>query len=119
METKGFFASLYDFSFTSLITTKIIRGVYALIVTLIGLIYLVAVLRGFSDGVGSGLTILVLGAIASLLFSIYVRIGLECIVAVFRIMETNVEIAEQGRRPASGTSGQAVDAAPTGSIPPA
>jgi hypothetical protein len=113
MEPKGFFASLYDFSFTSLVSTKIIKAVYVLLVVVTGIFYVIAVISGFANGAGSGFVALFAGGIGALLFTIYVRIGLEFVIAVFRIMETNTEIAAQGRgefKPAAG-------AGPVGTTP--
>ena len=63
---KGFLGSLFDVSFSSLITTRVIKVIYILSMILIGLMALV--------------------------YLIYVRVILEVIICVFRITETNVEL---------------------------
>ena len=90
---KGFFASLFDVSFSSLITTKVIKVLYVLSMVLIGLMALVIVASAFTQSVGAGVfTLLILAPLAALLYLIYVRVILEVIICVFRIMETNVEL---------------------------
>ena len=90
---KGFFGSLFDVSFSSLITTKVIKVLYVLSMVLIGLMALVIVASAFTQSVGAGLfTLLILAPLAALLYLIYVRVILEVIICVFRIMETNVEL---------------------------
>jgi hypothetical protein len=93
MPTKGFFASLFDVSFTSFITTKIIKFIYVLTLALLGVGYVVVVLAAFDQSAGFGVLMLVLiGPLVFLLYAIYSRVLLEFIMAVFRIMETNTEL---------------------------
>lgn len=87
-EAKGLLRSLYDFSFSSLITGKIIRFVYALLVIL----YSLAAVGLFVAGLASGSTGGVLFAIfiVPLLYLVYIillRIGMEVLIVVFRIGE--------------------------------
>jgi uncharacterized membrane protein len=90
---KGFFGSLFDVSFSSLITTKVIKVIYVLSMIVIGLIALVIVAAAFTESVAGGLfTLIVIAPLAALLYLIYVRVILEVIICVFRIMETNVEL---------------------------
>jgi hypothetical protein len=101
---KGFLASLFDLSFSNLITTKVIKVIYLLSMILIGLFALAVVVAAFADSVGAGLFVLLIVApFISLLYLIYTRVVLEVIIALFRIMETNVELVEL-QRAASGPS---------------
>ncbi|WP_380169300.1 DUF4282 domain-containing protein [Jannaschia sp. R86511] len=97
MPTKGFFASLFDLSFDSLITTKIVKVVYVLVLVLIALGYLVFLVSSFVRDPAVGVAVLVLGIPVAFFYVIVARIQLEIVIAVFRIMESNVEIAAQGR----------------------
>ena len=64
---KGFFASLFDISFSSLVATKVIKVIYVLSMVLIGLTSLVIVAGAFSNSVGAGLfTLIVLAPLAAL-----------------------------------------------------
>ena len=95
---KGFLSSLFDVSFSSLITTKVIKVIYVLSMILIGLTALVFVAGAFSNSVAAGLfTLIILAPLAALLYLIYVRVILEVIICVFRIMESNVELVSLQR----------------------
>jgi hypothetical protein len=100
---KGFLASLFDPSFSSLITTKVIKVIYILSMILIALGALVLVVAAFSNSAGAGLFVLVIVApFVSLLYLIYTRVLLEVIIALFRIMETNAELVALQRAASSG-----------------
>lgn len=95
---KGFLGSLFDVSFSSLITTKVIKVIYILSMILIGLTALFFVAAAFTESAGAGvITLLVFAPLAALLYLIYVRVILEVIICVFRIMETNVELVSLQR----------------------
>jgi hypothetical protein len=88
MEPKGFFGALFDVSFTSFVTTRIIKVIYVITLVLIGLTALVFVVAAFDDSVGAGIFVLVIAApLLSLLYVIYARVLLELVIAIFRIME--------------------------------
>lgn len=86
-EGNGFFESLLDFSFHACVTVNNRKFLYGLHL-LIGLIAAVAVVVvGFQTSPTQGL-INLLGALVGYFFWIlYVRIGLEFLLAVFRIAE--------------------------------
>ena len=97
---KGFFASLFDISFSSLITTKVIKVVYVIsmiVIGLAGLVFIVAAAAS-DDGAGGLIFALIVVPIFALLYLIYTRIILEVIIVLFRIMESNIELAEIQRR---------------------
>jgi len=104
---KSFFSSLFDFSFTSLITPRVLRVLYALILILILLYALLWVYVGFNLGLNIStsaalIVALIVVPIITLLYIIFVRIQYEFIIVVFRILETNTErvrLARQGRAP--------------------
>ena len=102
-EAKGLLKSLFDFQFTSLITVKIIRFVYALIVILysIGAIFFfaAAVSRGGAAGILTGFILVPLGY---LVYLILTRIWMEILIVVFRMGDDVHAIrqrGELGRRP--------------------
>ena len=87
-EAKGLIGSLFDFSFTSLVTTKIIRFAYALIVILLSLGALVFLLTGLASGTTTGvLSALVVVPLTYLVYLILTRIWMEFLIVVFRIGE--------------------------------
>lgn len=84
---KGFFASLFDISFSSFITPMIVRAVYVLFMVLIALGYLITVIAGFAHSAGVGILFLVVGALVALVYLVMVRILLEFYMAVVRMSE--------------------------------
>jgi hypothetical protein len=112
MPEKGFFASLFDLSFSSFITSKLIKVLYVLTLILIGLAALAFIVSAFAESAALGLFVLVIVApIVSLLYVIYARVFMEILIAVFRIMETNVELVALQRQVV------AASAAPTAAMP--
>jgi uncharacterized membrane protein len=91
--TKGFFGSLFDLSFTSLVTTKIIKVLYVLAVIVIGLYAFIFIVGAFSRSSTAGaLVLLILAPLFALVSLIYARVLLEVIIALFRIMENTSEL---------------------------
>jgi hypothetical protein len=94
MPEKGFFASLFDLSFSSMVTQRIIKVLYVLSLVLLGLAYVFFTIAGFTSGepaVGA-LVLLVIGPLSFLFYAIWTRVCLELVMAIFRIMETNTEL---------------------------
>lgn len=120
MEEKGFFGSLFDISFSSFVTTKIIKFVYVLSLIVIGLGALAVVIAGFADSVATGIVFLVIVApLGALLYAIYTRVVLEVLIAVFRIMESNFELVRLQRSALAGTAPAPASAPPpTDPMPP-
>jgi len=120
MPTKGFFRSLFDLSFTSMVTTTVMKLIYVLSLIFVALIILAATLAAFHQSSELGaLTLLVIAPVASLAWIVFIRMALEFRVALFRVMETNAElvwlkrqqlgIADERDRPsAAGTASSAV-----------
>jgi len=95
---KGFLGSLFDFSFTSMVTPKIIKVLYvlaAIMWTVLGLGYVG--LAWNTGGTGAGIAVLII------IFPIWVLLGLgitrvvlESFMVVFRMYEEVTKIREQG-----------------------
>jgi hypothetical protein len=98
-DAKGFLRSLYDFGFTSLITPKVIRFVYAALVIIISItsvFFLIACLAS-----NRGLVIvfgLIFVPILYLLNLIFLRITMELIIVFFNIGE-DVHAIRNGASP--------------------
>ena len=103
----GFFAALFDFSFTDLVTTRLASAVYALAVGAAGLLALVVTVYGLGQSPGLGILFAIVAGVGFLLCVVLVRLWLEAVVVLSRIAEHAEEIAEQ-------VAGIAVDTA-TGS----
>jgi hypothetical protein len=102
---QGFLASLFDVSFSSLVTTRVIKVLYVLSMIIIGLFALFFVVAAFSNSVAGGIIVLLIVApLAALLYLIYVRVLLELVIVIFRIWETNVELVSLQRGQAAGGS---------------
>jgi uncharacterized membrane protein len=113
MPEQGFLASLFDVEFKSLITTKVIKVLYILSMIVIGLAALAFVAAAFANSVAGGLIVLLIVApLVALLYLIYVRVLLEIVIAVFRIMETNTELVGLQRAHGGGGPGPGVAAPP-------
>lgn len=111
MEPKGFLASLFDTSFSSLVTPRVIRVIYIISMVVIGLAALFWIGAAFTQSVAFGVLVLVIAApLVSLLYLIYTRVLLEVIIALFRIMEYNAELVTLQRAATPGV--------PAASVPP-
>ena len=96
---RGFLSSLFDFSFTSFVTTRIIKVLYVLIMVLVSLVALFYTIIAFRLSPVFGLLVLV---IADPLYIIIVmafwRLLLEAFVVVFRIAEDVHAMRERSSR---------------------
>ncbi len=93
---KGFLGSLFDFSFSSFVTPKIIKVLYVLITiwtVLFGLIFLIRF--GFHYGLAAGLFVLIVLEPIYLLLTLGIyRVVLEAFMVIFRIYEETKKIRE-------------------------
>ena len=99
---RGFFASLYDFSFHQLITPKIIRVLYAIALVIIALGSLGYLIAGFtpqesffgssSPSAGTMLLHVIVAPIIFVIGSVLARIYLELIIVVFNIAENTEKL---------------------------
>lgn len=87
-DPKGFFAALFDFSFSQFITTKLIKLLFILGLIFIAFGYLTMVIGGFAQGFATGLFLLLIGGPFVVLIQIIVlRVWLELVIVLFRIVE--------------------------------
>lgn len=109
MIEPGFFKSLFDISFSSFVTTKLVKVLYVITLVLIAVGYVVIAIAAFTSGGGSDVTIdssgqiqessgggnsalgllwlFILGPIWAFLSALFYRIFYELIIVMFRIME--------------------------------
>ncbi len=98
LDKSGFFQALFDFSFRSFVTEKIIPVLYVLWLIVLALAALSLVVAGFNQGAAQGIVALVIGAPLTIVIgAIYGRVLLEVLIVVFRIADYTKEIADQGR----------------------
>ncbi len=111
MEPRGFMTALFDYSFTSFVTPKIIKVLYLLATIVVALSTLVLVLAAFSNSGGAGiLTLVIVAPLFFLISMIYARVLLELVIVFFRI-NGNVQELRDGR------SGGPVQPVPTPAPP--
>lgn len=84
---RGFLQSLFDMSFSNLITMRIIKTLYKLVIVFAVIAVLVMIFGGFSRSAGIGLLSCVLGVIMFFLWVVLARISLEVTMILFKIEE--------------------------------
>jgi Domain of unknown function (DUF4282) len=98
-DSKSFFGALFDFSFTSFVTTRIIKVLYALILVLTVLTALFYTVIVFRVSAGLGLAMLIVGdPLFIIIVMAFWRLVLEAFVVVFRIAEDIRALRERGDR---------------------
>lgn len=95
---RGFFESLMDTRFDSLITPKLIRFLYVVSIVALILGVLFAVVAAFATDAGMGILFLILAPIVALIYLIVIRLYLELIVVAFKIRDAAEQVAENTRR---------------------
>lgn len=92
----GFFAALFDFSFSKFITQKVLGVLYALLAVVLVLTYVGAVIAAFVANAGLGIAVLILGPIVALIYLIFARITLEFYAAAIRTAQNTGTLVGQG-----------------------
>ncbi len=93
MEEKGFFGTLFDFSFSTFITPSFIKVFYGIGLALIAASAVVLVVSVWSEYTIWGAVFALFGAIAAaLLWTILARIGAEVAIVSFRAYDNTVEL---------------------------
>jgi hypothetical protein len=91
-QAKGFFNALFDLSFNNFVTLAFAKLIYVIALIIIAIIWLVAVIAAFSEGIGQGLLAVVLGSIVALFYVVLVRVGLEFSVAMVRTAQNTSDL---------------------------
>jgi len=94
-DKPGFFAALFDFSFTDLVTTRLASTVYVLAVAGSGLLAFGVFVYGMMQSLTLGIVLLAAAGVGSLFCAVFVRLWLEGVVVLSRIAAQTEEIAEQ------------------------
>lgn len=95
---RGFFSSLMDTRFDSLITPKLIRFLYVVSMIVLPIGVIAAIIVAFTEGVGGGILTLIFAPIGAVIWLIVVRLYLELIVVTFKIRDAADEVARNTRR---------------------
>jgi len=98
MSNKGFFTTLFDFSFSEFVTTKLIRVLYGINLCLgaIGIVGYVVI--AFRRSLGFGILCLILSPVAFILSAIAARVWMELLIVIFRIAENVNDIAKMTKQ---------------------
>jgi hypothetical protein len=98
-DTRGFLGALFDFSFTSFVTTRIIKVLYVLILVLAVITALVYTVVAFRvSGTFGFLTLIIGDPLFIIIVMAFWRLVLESFVVVFRIAEDIRALRERGDR---------------------
>ncbi len=97
MDSKGLLGSLFDFSFTEFITTRVISILFILGVIVSGIAALGFIISGFASSVGTGILFLILSPIIFLIYVLLARIWCEMVIVIFRIAENTSRLVDQNR----------------------
>jgi hypothetical protein len=84
---KGFFGALFDFKFEHFVTPMIVKVVYILALAALVLTWLILLVAGFTQSVGYGLGVLILGAIGMILYLCLIRMTLEFYLSIVRMSQ--------------------------------
>ena len=85
-QQKNFLASLFDFSFTSFVTLRFLKVIYAIVVVVILLAGLAFLIVGLSTGTSTSiLGAIIFAPLITLIYLIFARITFEVIAMFFRI----------------------------------
>lgn len=95
---RGFFAKLFDLSFSEFIAVQIAGVLYGIGILLIGLFCIAGILVGLSQGAGPGLGALIVMPLLFLVYVIFFRIALESFIAAIRTAENTSRIASSINR---------------------
>lgn len=87
VDAAGFFKALFDFSFDTFITPKVVKIVYVIAAILIPLAWIIFTIAAFTQSAGYGLSILIFGAIGVIFYLAIVRMTLEFYLAIVRMSQ--------------------------------
>jgi hypothetical protein len=86
-DAAGFLRALFDFSFSTFITPKVVRFVYILATGLLVVAWLAWLAAAFAVSAGYGFLVLVIGPIVMLVYLALIRMTLEFYLAITRMSE--------------------------------
>jgi len=95
MQDKGFLGTLFDFSFSEFITTKVIKFLLGLAMVVNFILTIVFIVSAFQAGWLGGIIVLILSPLLFLVLMLFSRIYLELIIVIFRIAENLIAIREK------------------------
>jgi len=95
-EQKNFIGSIFDFSFSSFITTKLIKFLYGASMVLSAIIAVILIFIGFGYSIVLGIiTLLIIAPLVFFVLIIIARVELEIMIVLFTIAENINKIASK------------------------
>jgi hypothetical protein len=94
-ENNGFLHRLFDFTFSELITLKLVRFLYILGVFFSGIGALYVIINMFQSSFFAGLLAILISPIIFLLYVILIRVYLEILLVIFKIAEDENQIKQK------------------------
>ncbi|MEJ5227684.1 DUF4282 domain-containing protein [Thermodesulfovibrio sp.] len=91
-QAKGFFSTLFDWSFTDFITLKIVKFIFIIGLVIIGLATIAIVFSSFQGGTTSGLLMLILSPVFFFFMVLIHRIYCEILIVIFKVADYLREI---------------------------
>ena len=85
---KGLIGSLFDLSFKSFVTPRVIQILFILELIVLAVFAISMIAMGFSQGALAGVLVLLLSPLIFLIGVLIARIYLELVIVLFRIYET-------------------------------
>ncbi|MBN1591735.1 MAG: DUF4282 domain-containing protein [Candidatus Coatesbacteria bacterium] len=92
---SGFFASLFDLSFSELVTVKVIKFLFVLAIIIAAVASVGYIVASFAHSAGAGVLVLIISPIIFLIYVIMARIWLEVLIVIFRISEDVRRISDR------------------------
>jgi len=93
---KGFFAAIFDLSFSEFVTIKIIKFLFALAIIASAVMTIILIVGGFAtESIAVGVMFLILSPIIFFLYVLMARVWLELIIVVFKIAENTSRLVEE------------------------
>jgi len=92
LRVGGFFAKLFDLSFTSFITVSIAKVLFVIAIVANALAWLFFIVWGFRAGAPLGILALLLGWIPALVGIVFSRVGIEYFISVIRTAENTRDL---------------------------
>jgi len=84
---QDFFSTLFDFSFSEFVTTKIIKVIYGIGVLFAGIVAIAFIVKGFDASAFLGILALIVSPVVFIIYIILIRVWLEVVIVLFKISE--------------------------------
>ncbi|UCE04517.1 MAG: DUF4282 domain-containing protein [bacterium] len=94
-DTKEFFSKLFDFSFSELITTQIIKVLYGIGILAAAIVALIFIIWGFQGGAFAAIIAIILSPAVFIICTILARVYIEVIIVLFQIKDNTSTMVKQ------------------------